>query len=207
VIDHPTDDPQAAIRDLGAIRRIVEASGRFTILSGAAAVVAGGSATVGALLTHRVLTAAGGVSMAGRAVLVQLAEIWLGVFIVAAAATLLGTLRRSRLEDRAILPRLIGRIAFGLVPSFVVAAALTLALISRGAVDLVAPLWILSYGAAAVTAGLFSVRSVQVLGACFLAAGLVSLLWLPHLPALTLGVTFGGFHVIYGGIVWRSHGA
>ena len=42
------------------------------------------------------------------------------------------------------MPRLLGRIAFGLVPSFLVAGGLTLALIARGAVDLVAPLWILS---------------------------------------------------------------
>ena len=203
----PAGDEQAALRQISEIRRLVEASGRFTLLSGVAGLIAGAAAIAGALMSHRILLLAGGLDAVTGVDLFALGEVWLGVLAVASSALLIGTFRRARLEGRALLPRLIMRIGFGLAPSFLVALALTLALVSRGVIDLIAPLWILAYGAAAITAGLFSVKAVQVLGLAFLAMGLVSLLWLTQLPALALGVAFGGFHVLYGLAIWRSHGA
>lgn len=197
----------SAIQQLTEIRRLVEASGRFTVLSGGASLFAGGCAVVGSLLSQRILIEAGGLAAISTRQIVHLAEIWLGVFLFACGAALIGTVRRARLEGQAVLPRLLARIGFGLVPAFLAAFLLTLAFLQRGAYDLIAPTWMLSYGIATVTAGLFSVRSVQLLGGMFLLAGALSLFLLPGQPAFTMGVTFGGFHIAYGALLWRNHGA
>jgi hypothetical protein len=64
----------------------------------------------------------------------------------------------------------------------------------------------LLYGAAVVSAGTFSVRIVPVMGACFMACGVVALL----MPALSRDVmmapTFGGLHMLFGALIARRHG-
>jgi hypothetical protein len=198
-----TTEAGDALRQISEIRRLVEASGRFTLLSAGASLGAGVAALGGATLTHGVLLGCGEVAELTPAAAVHVGEIWLGVLGLALAGLLLGTLHRARLGGEPVLGRLLRRIAFGLAPSFMVALALTVALAGRGQYDLVAPVWILSYGAAAVTAGLFSRRSVQVLGCAFLALGLISLTWGTEQPALWLGLSFGGLHLGHGLWLWR----
>jgi hypothetical protein len=204
-LDPPAADSREALRQIHEIRRLVEASGRFTLLSAGASLVGGAAAVVGAILTHGMLARAGGIAALGPGGATVLAEIWLGVLGVALAALLMGTLHRARDRGEPLLRHLLVRIGFGLTPSFLVALALTLALTQRGAYDLVAPVWILCYGAGAVTAGLFSVRSVQILGCAFLVAGVATVVWGMAQPALCLGGTFGGFHLIHGVALWAGH--
>jgi hypothetical protein len=47
---------------------------------------------------------------------------------------------------------------------------------------------------------------VRVLGAVFLLAGLASAAWFQYWPYEALGATFGGFHLIYGVVVWIRYG-
>ncbi|HZV02926.1 MAG TPA: hypothetical protein VFF73_39840 [Planctomycetota bacterium] len=82
-------------------------------------------------------------------------------------------------------------------PSLVSALALSVAVARAGHLELVAPIWLLAYGAGGIAAGAFASPLVRGLGLAFLAAGLADLaLALP--PGLVLAGTFGGFHVVYG---------
>ncbi|KPK84728.1 MAG: hypothetical protein AMJ81_04865, partial [Phycisphaerae bacterium SM23_33] len=64
----------------------------------------------------------------------------------------------------------------------------------------------LFYGVALWQVGEFSVREARVLGAAFILAGLAAGAFLQPYPYLTLGVSFGGFHIAYGAVVWMRYG-
>ncbi len=95
---------------------------------------------------------------------------------------------------------------------------------------LIPAIWMLFYGVACWQVGEFSVKEIRILGAAFILAGLITgaffhydipgvtttleeglrgfSLGMPrgYAPYVTLGATFGGFHIIYGVIVWIRHG-
>ena len=64
----------------------------------------------------------------------------------------------------------------------------------------------LTYGLAICAVGLFSVRPVSYLGAAFVLAGAVTLLLPASLGLFMMGLTFGGFHIVYGILMGRKHG-
>ena len=65
-------------------------------------------------------------------------------------------------------------------------------------------IWMLCYGTSLMATGSFAPRSIPVLGAAFIAAGLYCFLkypsgWYPiHIANFMMAITFGGFHLIYG---------
>ena len=78
--------------------------------------------------------------------------------------------------------------------------------VGSSAWGLVPGLWMLFYGVALWQVGLLSPVEVRLLGAAFLLAGLATAMWFQLHPYWALGVTFGGFHVVYGAAVWIRHG-
>jgi len=71
---------------------------------------------------------------------------------------------------------------------------------------LIVPCWMLFYGVACWQVSQYSTREIGAMGAAFILAGLVSAAFLQGHPYLTLGVTFGGFHIVYGMYVWAKYG-
>ena len=71
---------------------------------------------------------------------------------------------------------------------------------------LIPAVWMLFYGVALWEVGQFSPIEVRLLGACFIAGGLVTAALCQWHPYWAMGVTFGGFHVVYGVVVWIRHG-
>jgi hypothetical protein len=67
-------------------------------------------------------------------------------------------------------------------------------------------LWLLFYGAAVFAGGIVSLREVRYLGAMLFVTGVVSCLF-PFPAWLSTLVGFGALHVIFGGVIWRNHGA
>src|ERR1044071_954215 len=82
---------------------------------------------------------------------------------------------------------------------------------------MVYPLWMLCYGCAVCAVGLFSQKEVSRLGWAFLAGGAITLVtmysafrlggsWADAFGLVMMGVTFGGFHIVYGIAVSRRDG-
>lgn len=187
-------EPFEPHRDLEAIRGLMERAREYRHPPAPAAFVAGLAGTLGGLATHGTVTAPG-TDPAQQ--LGHLALLWGLAFGVALAAVVVFTSRAARREGRLFWSPLAMDVVHALWPSLVLGLALTVALARAGRLELVAPLWLLAYGAGGIAAGAFASPIVRRLGLAFLAAGLVQLaLDLP--PGLVLAATFGGFHVVYG---------
>lgn len=100
------------------------------------------------------------------------------------------------------------RFVLSLGPALLAAAVLTGVLYQAGpgSMRAIPGMWLLLYGAGVVTAGAFSVKTVPVMGLCFMVLGGLAFLapasWATSL--MTLG--FGGLHIVFGVIIARRYG-
>ena len=180
--------------NLRFIRETMERAGSFTAVSGWGQVAIGITAVVAAWISsHTVLSD-------------RWLAVWFGEATIAVAIAMGTTTWKVR---DARVPMVSGparKFALSFVPTMIAGAVLTGLLVTRGDHALLPALWMLLYGAAVVSAGTFSVRIVPVMGACFMACGVIALL----IPALSRDVmiasTFGGLHVLFGTLIARRHG-
>ena len=98
------------------------------------------------------------------------------------------------------------RFALGMAAPFVAGAAITYELWAVGNFTVMAPSWLLLYGAGVLTGGIFSVRVVRVIGVCFMAAGIGAILTPAEWGNVWLGFGFGGLQVGFGLYIARYHG-
>lgn len=193
-----TDQPLAlherAMDDLRFIRRTMERAGSFTAVPGWGAVAIGVTALAAALLAAQQPTP-------GR---------WLGVWLgTAVLATLLGLGTMLLKARRARVPLSSGpgrKFLLSFLPPVGAAMALTVALYARGEVGLLPGLWLLSYGAAVVTAGAFSVRVVPLMGIGFMLLGGLALATPPAWADVWMAAGFGGLFIAFGLLIARRHG-
>ena len=158
--------------ELATIRSLMERAREYRHPPAPVGVVAGTLGVAAGALTHRSL-------QAGAPDLTQLSAVWGGVFLVALATTVFFTWRTTRSEGIAFWSPLARDVVHALWPPLVGALALSVPLARAGRLDLVAPLWLLAYGAGGIAAGAFASPIVRWLGAAFLAAGLAVLVLEP----------------------------
>lgn len=183
-----------AMDNLRFIREAMERSGSFTHVSGLGGVLMGSVALFAAVV-------------AGMAT--NDAE-WLATWVAAAAISLaiaVGSMaQKSRADGASLLTGPGRKFLWSVTPSLLAGAVLTLVLVRAGAMDLLPGIWLLLYGAGVVTGGSHSVRPVPLMGAGFMAAGTIALLSPPAWGDLYMAAGFGGFHIVFGIIIWRKHG-
>lgn len=92
------------------------------------------------------------------------------------------------------------------LPPIVAGAAMTLVLANSGAWWAIPGNWLLMYGAGVITAGAFSVRSVPVMGLCFMLLSAGAFLTPFHYGHYWLAAGFGGLHILFGILIARRHG-
>jgi hypothetical protein len=180
--------------DLRFIRQTMERAGSFTAIPGWGGVAIGFTALAAALLGSAQATP--GLWLA----------VWLGTAVVAtviAVATLTLKARRSGVPLSTGPGR---KFLLSFLPPVGAAMALTAALYTHGAVALLPGLWLLSYGAAIVTAGTFSVRAVPLMGIGFMAAGALALVTPVAWADAWMAAGFGGLHIVFGLLIARRHG-
>jgi hypothetical protein len=99
---------------------------------------------------------------------------------------------------------------FSFLPPLIAGAALTLVLGQAGVWSAIPGVWLMLYGAGVIAGGAFSVPVVPVMGACFLATGVLaafSPVFTPMIgPDFWLGFGFGALHVIFGAVIARRYG-
>ncbi len=201
-------DRDRAAEELKALRQLMERPIRFSTMSGLSGVLAGAAALAGC-------TVGGYFSghYSGRGALGAHMLIWAGVFLTALVATVVLTRLREIRKGMPLWSKIKERILLIILPMFVAAAGLTGILVARELGQpgpeqwgLIPAIWMVLYGLALWQLGEFSPLEVRLLGAAFLGGGLVSAALGQQSPYWSLGVAFGGLHIVYGVVVWIRHG-
>jgi len=214
-------DAQKAADELTVIRQLMERPVRSSTASGVSGIIAGLAALAGAAaekyLSPRLadhLAERGELMSSWDWVFIIGAGIWAAVFCVAFVGVVVLTRIRERRQGMPFWSPVKRRVLRTILPPFVAGCGLTVAIyyqwIGPYSTDqpyLIPAIWMLFYGLALWQVGEFSIPEVRLLGAAFIAAGIVSaavLQW--WYPYECLGATFGGFHIAYGVVVWTRHG-
>ena len=202
-------DTSKASEELKVIRELMERPIKYSTQSGLAGIIAG-------------LAALGGLgfdiynSLCAKTLVEAIwwnMLVWLGVLVVAIAGVLIMTRIREKKRGMPLWSNVKTRILRTILPPFVAGVGLTFAIIYqwyRTGDDfqwyLIPAIWMLFYGVACWQVGEFSVPEIRVLGIAFILAGLCTAMFFQTRPYMALGITFGGFHLIYGTIVSLRHG-
>ncbi len=201
-------DAEKAAENLKVIRQLMERPVRYSTMSGLSGILAGAAALAGlALDWHFSLN-----HPQTTALWCNLA-VWMGVFLLAGFGVLILTRLRERRQGMPFWSAIKRRILMTILPPWVCGFGLTAAIIYRwyyaigpNEWGLIPALWMTFYGVACWQVGGLSIRELRVMGAAFILAGLVAAAFCQYSPYWALGTTFGGFHVVYGIIVWIRHG-
>jgi hypothetical protein len=191
----PTELHVQAMDNLRFIRETMEGAALFTAVSGIAEMAVGVTALIAAGVAHLQGDLSGWLT------------VWVVEAAVAATLTTLGILIKAQRAGVSILSKPGRQFALGLAPPIFAGAMITPALLEIGAPGLLPGVWLLLYGTAVVTGGAFSVRTVPVMGLCFMLLGCVALLTPAAWGDLYLAAGFGGVHLAFGAaIAWRHGG-
>ena len=183
-----------AMDNLSYIRGMMERAGTFTAVSGWGEVVIGVTAIAAALVAARQ-------SLPWVRVATWVAEAGIAGGISVASMSF-----KAHVSNMPLLFGPIRKLVLSFSPPIVVGALLTAVLVHLGIYALLPGVWMLLYGAAVVSAGTYSVRSVPVMGAGFMLLGAIALV-APETWATPLMMAgFGGLHIVFGLWIARRHG-
>ena len=191
----PSQIHERAVADLRFIRAAVENAGTFTAVSGLGGVAMGVVGLVAAMIAATETAAPQ-----------RWLAIWLTSAVIAATAGMLLMARKSRRANVSLFSAPARRFAMAFFPALGAGALLTIALHSRGAVDLLPALWLLLYGVAVTAGGALSVRVVPFMGVALLASGIAALFVSFQAANILLGLGFGVVHIAGGVVIMRRYG-
>ena len=141
---------------------------------------------------------------------------WLGIWLAAAAVAFLlgGALVARQIVQRGHT-RYLGparKFLLCLCPALIAGAVLTLVLVTAGMANVIPGMWLLLYGCAVLSASTVTTagiaRLICIMGAIFVALGLMTFALPATAHTAMLGLGFGVLHVIFGFLIGRSsHGS
>jgi hypothetical protein len=194
----PTTEPinlsDRAIENLRFIRETMERSTHFTAVPGYGGILMGVTAIVAAYFAHT--------QVYRRDWLVA----WLIEACLAFAIGLLAMWQKSKIADQSLLSVPARKFAFGFVPPLIAAIAITLGLWRYEQYEMMAPVWMLLYGASIATGGAFSVRLVPVMGYIFMALGALTFALPSAYGDYLMAGSFGLLHIVFGAIIAKRYG-
>jgi hypothetical protein len=183
-----------AAENLRFIRHAMERSSTFTAIPGIGGVVMGVIALAAAAMAARQPT--------GDRWLLT----WLGAAALAAMVGLIMMARKARIARVPLTGSNARRFALGMAAPFVAGAAITYELWAVRNFTVMAPAWLLLYGAGLLTGGQFSVPVVRLIGVCFMVVGLAAILTPHEWRNAWLAIGFGGLQLAFGTYIARNHG-
>ena len=183
-----------AMDNLRYIRGMMEQAATFTAVSGWGEVVIGVSAIGAALVASRQVLPWAWVTT------------WLAEAGIAAGVSVASMTLKAHAANMPLLTGPVRKLILSFSPAIIVGAVLTAVLIRHGEYTFLPGMWMLLYGAAVVSAGTYSVRSVPVMGAAFMLTGAFALLAPATWSTAILIAGFGGLHIVFGLWIARRHG-
>ena len=183
-----------AEENLQFIRETIERSTHFTAVPGYGGALMGVTAIVAAYIA------------AQQIYLRDWLIVWLTEAFLAFAIGLLAMWQKSKIAKTSLFSVPARKFAFGFLPPLFCGVAITLGLWRFEHYEMMAPVWMLLYGAAVVTGGAFSVRIVPVMGWMFMAIGAAAFALPASFGNILMGASFGLLHIVFGLIIARRYG-
>ena len=205
-------DAEKAAEELKIIRRLMERPIRCSVQSGLSGLIAGVAGLAATLADDAISAACQDDTHLAAALCLT---IWAATFVVTFVSVLLVAFVRERGRGMPFWTNVKVRILRTILPPFAVAVGLTTAIVWRWFHDIPAnqwgmiwPIWMACYGLACWQVGEFSIAETRWMGVAFIATSIVHAFFLQANPDVywSLGISFGGFHIIYGLVVWVRHG-
>ena len=198
-------DEQDYIKDISEMRSMMERSSRFMSLAGLAGVMAGIYALAGAWIVYSVLDfhpdqiMDGTLPMTGNrsAVFLQVMLVAFGVLVLSIGTAFILLRRKAGKRQEKFYTSSTRRYLVNMAVPLVTGGLLTLVLIAHGITGLAAPLTLLFYGLALVSASNFTYEEVRSLGIIQIVLGLIGCWFIPY-ALICWAVGFGLVHIIYG---------
>lgn len=190
----PTNLADRAIDNLEFIRETMERSTSFTAVPGYGGMLMGMTALVATYIA------------AQQIYLRDWLVTWLVEAGLAFAIGLLAMWQKSRIVESSLFSAPARKFALSFLPPLVCGIAITLGLWRYEHYEMMAPVWMLCYGAAVVCGGAFSVRVVPVMGWCFIAMGAAAFALPVGYGNLLMAASFGILHIVFGAIIARRYG-
>jgi hypothetical protein len=183
-----------AAENLQFIRQTMERGATFTSIPG-----------VGGALMGIVALVASGFAAAQPSDDRWLAS-WLAAAVIAATVGFAMMVRKARRGAVNLTGANARRFALGMAAPFVAGAAITYALWAARNFTVMAPVWLLLYGAGVLTGGIVSVPVVRAIGVCFMVLGIAAIVTPPEWNNVWLAIGFGGLQIGFGIYIARNHG-
>ncbi len=190
----PVNLGDRAIDNLRFIRETMERATHFTAVPGYGGILMGTTAIAAAYIAHQ------------QIYLRNWLIVWLTEAFLAFAIGLLAMWQKSKIAGSSLFSVPARKFAFGFFPPLVCGVAITLGLWRYEYFEVMAPVWMLLYGAAVVTGGAFSVRVVPVMGWLFIALGATAFALPVSYGNILMGASFGVLHIVFGAIIARRYG-
>jgi hypothetical protein len=192
--NEPVNIGDRAIDNVRYIREMMERSASFTAVPGYGGMLMGVTAVAAAYIA------------AQQVYLRNWLVVWLTEAFLAFAIGLLAMWQKSKIGGQSLFSTPARKFAFSFVPPLVAGIAITLGLWRYEHYEMMAPVWMLCYGAAIVTGGAFSVRIVPVMGWLFITCGAVAFALPVVYGNYLMAASFGAMHIVFGAIIARRHG-
>jgi len=183
-----------AIDNLKFIRETMERSTVFTSVPGYGGILMGATAAVAAYIAH------------SQAYLRDWLLVWLMEAGLAFFIGLLAMWQKTKLTKTSLFSTPARKLLMNSLPPMLCGVFITLGLWRFGHFEAMIPVWILTYGAAVVCGGAFSVKAVPIMGWCFIALGAVAFFLPANMGNLMMGLSFGVLHIVFGLIIGRRFG-
>ncbi len=194
VVDEPVNIGDRAIDNLQFIRETMERSTHFTAVPGYGGMLMGATALVAAYIATAQVT------------LRDSMITWLIEAALAFAIGMLAMWQKSKIAGQSLVSAPARKFALGFAPPLIVGVVVVLGLWKNGYFYIMPPVCMLSYGAAVVCGGAFSVRVIPVMGWFFMALGAIAFAIPASNGNVMMAASFGMLHLIFGAVIAKKYG-
>jgi hypothetical protein len=131
---------------------------------------------------------------------------WMAEALLAFAIGFLAMWQKARTAESSLFSAPARKFAFGFAPPIFAGIVLTVLFYKINQTEILPVVWLLMYGAAVTTGGMFSVKPVPTMGVCFLILGMIAAIAPLQYGNFFMGLGFGVMQIIFGIVIGRKHG-